>query len=96
MLEQICVQPFLVEIGKFFKPPFQTTMLQDFNLEQEKFINENKPSGDIRVPWIGYKNEEQLKEQILQLSKDKRNFLRAPPAGFRLQTVICTKLHAKL
>lgn len=66
-------------------------LVKDFNLEQEKFINENKPSGDIRVPWIGYKNEEQLKEQILQLSKDKRNFLRAPPAGaqFEFEYKIC-------
>jgi len=66
-------------------------LVKDFNLEQEKFINENKPSGDIRVPWIGYKNEEQLKEQILQLSKDKRNFLRAPPAGaqFEFEYKVC-------
>ena len=60
-------------------------LVKDFNKEQEKFISENKSSGKIKVPWKGYKDEEQLKEQILTLSKDKRNFLRAPPAGAQFE-----------
>merc|ERR1712227_18331 len=60
-------------------------LVKDFNKEQEKFIAENKSSGKIKVPWKGYKDEEQLKEQILTLSKDKRNFLRAPPAGAQFE-----------
>merc|ERR1712227_183919 len=60
-------------------------LVKDFNKEQEKFIAENKSSGKIKVPWEGYQDEEQLKEQILALSKDKRNFLRAPPAGAQFE-----------
>ena len=37
------------------------------------------------APWEGYQDEDQLKEQILALSKDKRNFLRAPPAGAQFE-----------
>merc|ERR1711917_64526 len=50
-----------------------------------KFIKTNKKTGPIKPPWVGFKDEEQLKEQILQLSKDKRNFLRAPPAGAQFE-----------
>jgi hypothetical protein len=32
-------------------------------------------------PWVGYQEEEAMKAKILSLSKDKRNFVRAPPAG---------------
>lgn len=56
-------------------------LIKDFNDEQAKFISENKSSSSAHTPWAGYKKEEELKDQILQLSKDKRNFLRAPPAG---------------
>jgi BSD domain len=47
--------------------------------------------GDKEVPvapWSGYQNEEDLKEKILALSADSRNFLRAPPGGvnFDLET----------
>lgn len=65
---------------------------KDFNKEQEKFISENKKSDAVLAPWEGYQDEEQLKEQILALSKDKRNFLRAPPAGAQFEfdyTVSC-------
>ena len=58
---------------------------KDFNKEQEEFIKTNKKTGPIKPPWVGFKDEEQLKEQILQLSKDKRNFLRAPPAGAQFE-----------
>lgn len=63
----------------------QAPMLSDFNKEQEEFIKTNKKTGPIKPPWVGFKDEEQLKEQILQLSKDKRNFLRAPPAGAQFE-----------
>jgi len=33
------------------------------------------------APWSGYQNENELKEKILALSLDQRNFLRAPPSG---------------
>jgi hypothetical protein len=33
------------------------------------------------APWVGYQSEEELKSKILELSKDKRNFIRAPPSG---------------
>lgn len=56
-------------------------LIKDFNEEQKKFISENNTKVEHKTPWSGYKNEEELKDQILQLSKDKRNFLRAPPAG---------------
>lgn len=32
-------------------------------------------------PWVGYNEEDKLKEQILELSTDSRNFLRSPPDG---------------
>jgi hypothetical protein len=56
-------------------------LIKDFNEEQKKFISENNTKVENKTPWSGYKNEDELKDQILQLSKDKRNFLRAPPAG---------------
>ena len=31
------------------------------------------------APWSGYQGEEELREKILALSEDRRNFLRAPP-----------------
>jgi hypothetical protein len=40
------------------------------------------------APWSGYQNPEDLREKILALSADSRNFLRAPPGGvnFDLET----------
>ncbi|CAB4068910.1 unnamed protein product [Lepeophtheirus salmonis] len=32
-------------------------------------------------PWLGYENESELKDKIMALSSDKRNFLFDPPAG---------------
>ena len=32
-------------------------------------------------PWVGYQDENAMKTKILSLSKDKRNFVRAPPSG---------------
>ena len=47
-------------------------MLGDFNREQEKFVTEkkeNKKHEDAAVaPWVGYNEEETMKNQILALS----------------------------
>ena len=60
-------------------------MIGDFSKENEKFVNEKKMQQrreEAAVPpWIGYADEETLKEQITSLSADSRNFLRNPPAG---------------
>lgn len=58
-------------------------ILGDFNKEQEAFIKDQSGKNtDAGVcPWIGHKNEDKIKEEILSLSSDRRNFVRAPPAG---------------
>ena len=33
------------------------------------------------APWVGQADEAGMKEKILSLSEDKRNFVRAPPSG---------------
>ena len=47
-------------------------MLGDFNREQEKFVTEkkeNKKHEEAAVPpWVGYNEEETMKNQILALS----------------------------
>lgn len=61
------------------------TIIGDFSKENEKFVNEKKKKlsrEEAAVPpWVGYNEEEKLKEQILALSADSRNFLRPPPSG---------------
>lgn len=63
----------------------EKTILGEFQREQEKYISENrekKQRSEAAVPpWVGYNEEEAMKQQILALSQDKRNFLRNPPAG---------------
>ncbi|CAG0899854.1 unnamed protein product [Cyprideis torosa] len=60
-------------------------ILSNFHKEQEEFIksktNSEPPKREGLPPWVGHADEEVLKEQILALSGDKRNFLRSPPAG---------------
>jgi len=56
-------------------------LLSDFNQEQENFIKAKGDKDIPTAPWSGYQKEEQLKEKILALSLDQRNFLRAPPSG---------------
>jgi len=56
-------------------------MLAEFNQEQEEFIKNKEKKNQTGAPWIGYQNEDELKEKILALSEDKRNFVRAPPTG---------------
>lgn len=56
-------------------------MLAEFNQEQDEFIKNKEEKKQTGAPWIGYQNEEELKQKILALSEDKRNFVRAPPTG---------------
>lgn len=54
----------------------------EFNKEQEAFAKSQGNNGDAPLPpWVGHKNEASVKEEILSLSSDRRNFVRAPPAG---------------
>ncbi|KAH8271172.1 hypothetical protein KR018_000780 [Drosophila ironensis] len=57
------------------------TILDSFNKEQEAFIKGQGGAGNGAAPWIGHANEAKIKEEILGLSQDRRNFVRAPPAG---------------
>lgn len=60
----------------------KVTMLAEFNKEQEAFISaKGGKAGEAVAPWVGYPEEEALKEEILALSTDRRNFVRAPPTG---------------
>jgi len=56
-------------------------LIGEFNREQEEFIKNKEEKKNAAAPWIGYQNEAELKEKILALSEDKRNFVRAPPTG---------------
>jgi len=56
-------------------------LIADFNQEQEEFIKSKGGKEQESAPWSGYQGEEELKEKILALSEDRRNFLRAPPQG---------------
>lgn len=59
----------------------ENTLLADFNKEQEEFLKSKGPKGAGIAPWIGCADEESVKQQILSLSQDKRNFVRSPPSG---------------
>ncbi|KAK1153141.1 synapse-associated protein 1-like [Acipenser oxyrinchus oxyrinchus] len=63
------------------------TILGDFKREQESFVKEQQQrKAEAAVPlWVGYSDEESMKQQILSLSLDRRNFLRDPPAGVHFQ-----------
>lgn len=56
-------------------------LMAEFNQEQQNFINSKGDKEIPSAPWSGYQNEEELREKILALSEDRRNFLRAPPSG---------------
>ncbi|XP_026738660.1 synapse-associated protein of 47 kDa isoform X4 [Trichoplusia ni] len=61
----------------------KTSILGEFNREQDAFIKgqEGRGSAAAVPPWVGAPNEPALKEECLSLSTDRRNFVRAPPAG---------------
>ncbi|XP_076824640.1 synapse-associated protein 1-like isoform X2 [Clavelina lepadiformis] len=65
----------------------EKTILGDLNREQKDFIEKKRErQGDGAVPpWVGYQEEEMMKQQILALSTDTRNFLRSPPSGVQFQ-----------
>eukprot|EP00092_Neocalanus_flemingeri_P065788 GFUD01080064.1.p1 GENE.GFUD01080064.1~~GFUD01080064.1.p1 ORF type:complete len:319 (-),score=103.62 GFUD01080064.1:190-1146(-) len=60
-----------------YMPP----MLVEFNQEQEEFIKNKDKKEMPSAPWTCFQNEDELKTKIIELSEDKRNFLRAQPTG---------------
>lgn len=64
----------------------ESTLIGDFQREQEKFEKEQRRQKDSAIPpWVGYNEEEKIKADILQLSADSRNVLREPPPGVQFQ-----------
>ena len=64
------------------KDKVSTSIIGEFNKQQDDFIKNKGPDMENGLPpWIGYQDEEAMKAKILALSQDKRNFVRAPPAG---------------
>lgn len=60
----------------------KTPILNEFNKEQEAFIKaKGGKTGEALPPWVGYPNEEKLKEEILSLSTERKNFVRNPTTG---------------
>ncbi|XP_076041647.1 synapse-associated protein 47kD isoform X2 [Oratosquilla oratoria] len=60
----------------------KNNILSEFNKEQEAFLAaKGNKTGEAVPPWVGYPDEEKLKEEILALSTDRRNFVRSPPTG---------------
>nr|ADD38408.1 Synapse-associated protein 1 [Lepeophtheirus salmonis] len=59
----------------------------EMNKEQDAIVKQNLETQRLRnyykgmFPWLGYENESELKDKIMALSSDKRNFLFDPPAG---------------
>lgn len=66
-----------------------TSILTDFTREQQEFIREH--GGSIQageLPWADCADEAKqadIREQILSLSQDKRNFVRSPPSKVNFQ-----------
>ncbi|KAG6451355.1 hypothetical protein O3G_MSEX007086 [Manduca sexta] len=69
--------------AKIKKTVEENSILGEFNREQDAFIKGQEGRGGASAvpPWIGAHNEPALKEECLSLSTDRRNFVRAPPAG---------------
>jgi hypothetical protein len=63
----------------------EKSIIGNFSKEHEKFLTERRTQQrreEAAVPpWVGYIEEEEMKKQILALSKEKRNFLRSAPPG---------------
>eukprot|EP00053_Salpingoeca_punica_P008860 m.79193 g.79193 ORF g.79193 m.79193 type:complete len:391 (+) comp14781_c1_seq2:315-1487(+) len=59
------------------------TALGDFNREHQKFVTSNHKLRSGLPPWADCEDEATVKDQILSLSADKRNFIRDPPPGSR-------------
>ncbi|XP_026331584.1 synapse-associated protein of 47 kDa isoform X2 [Hyposmocoma kahamanoa] len=69
--------------AKIKKTVEENSILGEFNREQSEFIKgqEGRGGSAAVAPWVGAHNEAALKEECLSLSVDRRNFVRAPPAG---------------
>lgn len=72
-----------------------TNLMADFTKEQQEFLREHGSSIQAgELPWQIYQDEEkrnEMREQILSLSQDKRNFVRSPPdnANFEFDAKQC-------
>lgn len=72
-----------------------TSILTDFTREQQEFIKEHGGSLQAgELPWENCQNEAKsadMREQILLLSQDKRNFVKGPPndANFEFDAQKC-------
>lgn len=72
-----------------------TNLLTDMTKEQQEFIKQHGNSIQAaELPWTGYADEAkaiEIREQILSLSQDKRNFVRNPPndADFQFDPQQC-------
>ncbi|XP_061725592.1 synapse-associated protein of 47 kDa isoform X6 [Cydia pomonella] len=72
--------------AKIKKTVEENSILGEFNKEQDAFIKGQAGTGAAAVaPWVGAPNEAALKEECLSLSTDRRNFVRAPPAGVEFE-----------
>ncbi|XP_054163086.1 synapse-associated protein 1-like [Oppia nitens] len=57
-------------------------IMQDFTKEQQQFIKDHGGHMEVGVtPWVGCHDPDAVKQEILSLSQDKRNFVRSPPTG---------------
>ncbi|KAL1436512.1 hypothetical protein MTO96_049612 [Rhipicephalus appendiculatus] len=71
-----------IETAKQIKTTVEeNSILADFNREQETFVKGKQKCDTGILPWVGCEDEENVKQQILSLSADKRNFVRSPPSG---------------
>ncbi|XP_063697020.1 synapse-associated protein of 47 kDa isoform X2 [Culicoides brevitarsis] len=60
-------------------------ILDKFNKEQDAFIKSQGGGASGGLPWEGHQAADKIKEEILALSADRRNFVRAPPAGIEYE-----------
>nr|CAG8496355.1 11750_t:CDS:2 [Entrophospora candida] len=81
----------VVSLSKTFQQKVEETT-RNIQQQHEEFVKQIKEetlvpkSGTEAVaPWVGLPNEDELKEQILALSQDKRNFTIPPPENTNFQ-----------
>jgi len=62
-------------------------LLTEFNKEQEAFLKEagGRKAGEALPPWVGYPQEDRLKEEILGLATERKNFVRNPTEGVHFE-----------
>ncbi|XP_022651578.1 synapse-associated protein 1-like [Varroa jacobsoni] len=63
----------------------ENSILADFNHEQASFLASLTKNSAGALPWTGCENPEEMKQQILSLSEDKRTFVRNPPNGVQFE-----------